>query len=55
MTFIEGDNVVYDNFFGVIDFIGSSYIVIAIDGKSSSPARLLVYQENYKMIQILTK
>lgn len=54
MIFIEGMEVLYDNLSGVIDFIGQTYVVIAITSPKN-PARLLVYRENYKNIEVIGK
>lgn len=54
MKFAEGTCVIYKNFSGKIDFTCPSYVVISIPNQSSTPARLLVYQEDYKFIQIDT-
>lgn len=54
MKLIEGTEVTYMNMNGVIDFTGTSYVVIAIPSPRS-PARLLVYRENYKDIEVIEK
>jgi hypothetical protein len=54
MNFIEGMEVVYMNMSGLIDFIGQNYIVVKVPS-SQCPARLLVYRENYKDIEVIGK
>ena len=46
--FKEGTKVSYMNMKGVIDFIGPNYLVIELnESENRSPARLLVYRQNY--------
>jgi hypothetical protein len=54
MNFVEGMEVVYMNMNGLIDFIGQSYVVVRISSPLC-PARLLVYRENYKDIEVIGK
>lgn len=54
MIFAEKTEVTYKGFFGVIDFVCDKYIVLQIPPTSSdrNPARLIVFRESYKEIQI---
>lgn len=54
MIFSEGTEVIYKEMCGMIDFICDHYVVIKLNPKpNSNSARLIVYGENYKQIQIL--
>lgn len=54
MIFSEGTEVTYSEMFGVVDFICDRYVVLKLNSKVNiNPARLIVYRENYKQIQIL--
>jgi hypothetical protein len=51
--FEEGTKVSYESMEGVIDFVGDNYVVIELKkSQNRSPARLLVYRHNYKLIQV---
>lgn len=55
MIFSEGTQVIYNNMFGVIDFVCDNYVVIktkAATNKNNCP-RLLVFKEKQKEIQLL--
>lgn len=52
--FEEGTKVSYQSMRGTLNFIGESYVVIELESSESrSPARLLVYRQNYKLIEVL--
>ena len=54
MIFSEQTEVTYNGMYGVIDFICDHYVVVKLTPKANTnPARLIVYRENYKQIQIL--
>ena len=56
MIFEEGASVIYKQMDGVIDFIGTQYIVIRMNAKpNQTPARLLVFREDYSKITIYEK
>lgn len=54
MRFKIGTEVIYQNMTGIIDFICNNYVVIAIPSRIN-PARLVVYGNNYKDIEIIEK
>ncbi len=55
MIFSEKTEVTYRGMFGVIDFVCDSYVVVQIPSASSgrNPARLIVFREYYKEMEIL--
>jgi hypothetical protein len=54
MIFSEKTEVTYRGMFGVIDFVCDSYVVVQIPSvKNRNPARLIVFREYYKEIEIL--
>jgi hypothetical protein len=55
MIFSEKTEVTYRGMFGIIDFICEKYIVLQIPAASANtnPARLIVFREYYKEIEIL--
>lgn len=54
MIFSENTEVTYREMSGVIDFVCNSYVVLKLPSKPDrNPARLIVFRENYKDIQIL--
>lgn len=49
--FVEKEKVVYKGMCGTIAFICNEYVVVEINTvQGKKPARLVVYQENYKNI-----
>jgi hypothetical protein len=55
MMFITGMKVFYDNFYAWVDFVGEAYITLALSPQNKHAARLLVYSQNFKNIQILNE
>ena len=55
MIFSVKTEVTYRGMFGVIDFVCDSYVVMEIPPKSkgTNPARLIVFREYYKEMEIL--
>jgi hypothetical protein len=54
MIFSEKTEVTYRGMYGVIDFICNSYVVIQLPpAQGLNPARLIVFREYYKEIEIL--
>jgi hypothetical protein len=54
MIFSENTQVIYKQLYGFIDFVCDSYVVIQVQPNvKRNPARLLVFRENYKEIEIL--
>jgi hypothetical protein len=54
MIFSQNTQVIYKEMQGVIDFVCDKYVVIQLQTKPEYTApRLLVYQEDYKQIEIL--
>jgi hypothetical protein len=52
--FFEGLEVTYKKMNGIIDFICDQYVVIQVSFEgSASPARLLVFTENYDQIELI--
>jgi hypothetical protein len=53
MIFSEKTEVIYREMSGVIDFVCDSYVVMQVNSvQSSTSARLLIYRENFKDIEI---
>lgn len=53
MIFSENTEVIYQGMYGVIDFVCDHYIVLKINPlPNKNPARLIVYRENYKQLEI---
>jgi hypothetical protein len=56
MIFEEGASVIYKGMNGVVDFICGKYVVIQVDAKpNQTPARLIVYRDNYSNITLYEK
>ena len=52
--FSEGLEVTYKKMNGTIDFVCDQYVVISVSFKQrGSPARLLVFAENYDQIELV--
>lgn len=52
--FSEGLEVTYKKMNGTIDFVCDQYVVISVSFKEGgSPARLLVFAENYDQIELV--
>ena len=53
MIFPQGTEVIYHGMYGVIDFVCDHYVVLKLNAPpGKNPARLIVYRENYKQLQI---
>lgn len=53
MIFSEKTEVIYKGMYGMIDFVCDTYVVVQVQSKTDrNPARLLVFRENYKLIEI---
>ena len=55
MMFIPGMKVFYDNFHAWVDFVGESYITLTLFPEDKHAARLLVYTQNFKDVQIVNE
>ena len=53
--FIPGMKVFYDNFHALVDFVGESYITLTLFPEDKHAARLLVYTQNFKDVQIVNE
>ncbi len=54
MIFSEKTEVTYKGIFGVIDFVCDSYVVVKLPpAPNLNPARLIVFREYFKEIEIL--
>ena len=53
MRFSRGNEVIYRQMNGVIDFVCDDYVVVEIPSdRDRNPARLLVLRHNYEQLQI---
>lgn len=52
--FFEGLEVTYRKMNGIIDFVCDQYVVVRVSSKEGrTPARLLVFTENYDQIELM--
>lgn len=54
MVFSLNTEIIYQEMYGLIDFVCDNYVVLKLISNSGrNPARLIVYRENYKNIKIV--